>query len=1104
MSADLNLLFGMLALHNGFVSREQLLDALNAWMLHKDTPLGEIFRERGVVAEEDLRLLGGLVDRQIQLHGGAHKSLASLRVDPAARRDLEQLADADVKASLAATPRPETATVPPLSGAGVAGAERPVGEPRYRRLHFHARGGLGEVFVAVDEELNREVALKEIQAQFAEDADSRKRFVREAKITGSLEHPGVVPIYGLLSDGQGRPVYAMRFIKGKSLQDAIARFHAAEKPGRDPGERSLALRGLLARFVAVCNAVGYAHSRGIIHRDLKPANVMLGEYGETLLVDWGLARVLAQADPERTTPYSLLRLEDEDTATRLGQTLGTPAYMPPEQARGEHDRVSAASDVWALGATLYALLTGKAPYGGPDVMLKANVCEFPPPRQVNATVPRALAAVCLKAMASKIEDRYATARALAEEVEHWLADEPVAAYREPLRERARRWGRRNRTLVASAVVLLLASVVGLGVGLSAVGQERARTARQRDEALANLGRAERAEQEANENFEEARKAVDECFGLAKEDPLLQAENMSKVRKLLLQKTLPFYKSFVRRTPEDVQLLARQADYLLRVAEITARIDRKAESIASFEQARDIFERLIQAEPEVARHKAYLALTCNNLAFHQRDLGRRAEALTNFERARDIRQKLIQAYPEVNRYQADLALTYSDLGVLQYETGNQAESLGSFEKALGILQQLKKVKAEDLKYLEVLYLTNLRLGMLRASTGKPDEALECIARAREACLRISKALPENTWSQDALAGTYSREANVQRANGKPQEALKNYSRALDIQQRICKARPEVAEYQAGLAHTWTNLGALQSQVGKPEEALKSYEQARDIQLRLSKAHPEVTQYQADLAQALIYLGLLQSGTGKPQEALKSLDQARDIWLRLSQAHPEVTVYQAGLASAWNNLGNLQRETGKAEEALKSLNQAIPLLVAARQREPQNPTYRLYHRNAHRSRAETLGKLGRHRDAVADWDEALRLNTIPAHNVFLGFLRVAALARAGDHRRAMDEAEEIARGQPPSGSLLYNLACAAALSAAAVARDAGRPLPERDKQAEAWSLQAVDLLRRAAEAGYFDVPANRARLDKDDDLDFLRSRDDYAAFVRTLPPVAASGK
>src|SRR5262249_34546808 len=148
--------------------------------------------------------------------------------------------------------------------------------------------------------------------------------------------------------------------------------------------------------------VAYAHARGVIHRDLKPANVMLGEFGETLVVDWGLARVLGQPEGEQTTPRRPLRPADSGTVpTVLGQEVGTPAFMPPEQGGGEHDRVGAASDIFALGATLYALLTGRPPYEGQKALEKAKRCDFPPPWQVRRAVPKALEAVCLKAMAAR-------------------------------------------------------------------------------------------------------------------------------------------------------------------------------------------------------------------------------------------------------------------------------------------------------------------------------------------------------------------------------------------------------------------------------------------------------------------------------------------------------------------------------------------------------------------------------------------------------------------------------------------------------------------------------------------------------------------------------
>ena len=173
------------------------------------------------------------------------------------------------------------------------------GGQRFRILRPHARGGLGAVFVALDCELHREVVLKQILEKHADDPDSRQRFVAEAEITGGLEHPGVVPVYGLGTDAGGRPYYAMRFIKGDSLKEAIARFHADEARNNEPGRGSLELRKLLRRFTDVCNAIDYAHSRGVIHRDLKPANIIVGKHGETLVVDWGLAKAVGRADLAR-------------------------------------------------------------------------------------------------------------------------------------------------------------------------------------------------------------------------------------------------------------------------------------------------------------------------------------------------------------------------------------------------------------------------------------------------------------------------------------------------------------------------------------------------------------------------------------------------------------------------------------------------------------------------------------------------------------------------------------------------------------------------------------------------------------------------------------
>jgi serine/threonine-protein kinase len=380
------------------------------------------------------------------------------------------------------------ASPPPLTSVSIeATGQPPPGEgpaagTRYRALRFHARGGLGEVHVAYDVELDREVAVKRIRPERAGEDGSRRRFVREAEITAKLEHPGVVPVYGLAQGQADRPGYAMRLIRGESLQEAVDRFHAANRPGRDPGERGLALRHLLGHFVAACNTLAYAHSRGVVHRDVKPANIMLGKYGETLVVDWGLAKYMGEPEGQPVgasrdgspspAPAAARPGPDppafsaSDSPTVMGQALGTPGYMGPEQAAGDWDRVGPASDVYGLGATLYAVLTGKPPFAGRgavEVLRQVRGGQIVPPHRVKADVPHALEAVCLKAMALRPEDRYASALELAADVENWLADEPVTAYREPWAGRARRWARRHRALAAGGAAALVALLLAGGV-----------------------------------------------------------------------------------------------------------------------------------------------------------------------------------------------------------------------------------------------------------------------------------------------------------------------------------------------------------------------------------------------------------------------------------------------------------------------------------------------------------------------------------------------------------------------------------------------------------------------------------------------------------------
>jgi WD40 repeat protein/tRNA A-37 threonylcarbamoyl transferase component Bud32 len=333
---------------------------------------------------------------------------------------------------------------------------------RYRPLSFEDAGGQGAVFTAEDGEVGRTVALKLIRDPAARDDVARARFLLPAEVTGRLEHPGVVPVYGLGHDRKRWPFYAMRFVRGANLRDEILRHHAG---GGDSDARRASLRRLLRAVVAACETVAYAHARGMVHRDLKPANIMLGRYGETLVLDWGLAKRIGVPEP---APGDSLpetpAVAGRPIPSLAGVAKGTWAYMPPEQARGDTDAVGPASDVFGLGATLYAVLTGQAPYDGPDARVRARAGEFDPPRRVRRDVPRALDAVCRKAMAASSADRCATAKELDADVQRWLDGDPVTAWPEPLPVRAGRWARGHRTLLAAVAVAVSAAAAVVVAG----------------------------------------------------------------------------------------------------------------------------------------------------------------------------------------------------------------------------------------------------------------------------------------------------------------------------------------------------------------------------------------------------------------------------------------------------------------------------------------------------------------------------------------------------------------------------------------------------------------------------------------------------------------
>ena len=287
-----------------------------------------------------------------------------------------------------------------------------VGDPdfsstKYTFVKELARGGMGTVYLAEDRKLNRQVAIKVLNAPDVT-SDLRERMVREAQIIAGLEHPGIVPVHDVGTLPDGRIFYAMKFVRGSRLDEYVSR----GAPQRDR----------LRKFQAVCDAVAFAHAHGVIHRDLKPQNIMIGSFGEVLVLDWGVAKI--RDDAHSSVAYQ----------TMEGTVIGTRHYMSPEQARGEIDQLDERSDIYALGAVLYFLLHDQP-------------------------LSKAAKAICMKAMAPEKENRYSSASDLSADIGRLLDAEPVSAYRENALEKVGRWTSKNRFLVLLVLAYLLMRII---------------------------------------------------------------------------------------------------------------------------------------------------------------------------------------------------------------------------------------------------------------------------------------------------------------------------------------------------------------------------------------------------------------------------------------------------------------------------------------------------------------------------------------------------------------------------------------------------------------------------------------------------------------------
>jgi len=1032
-----DLLFGLLALQNGLIDQGALFAAFAAWTRDKSRPLADHLVALGHLDAARRAAVEAIAGVHVQALGGdIEKSLAVLAVGRSTRESLASAGGPDVEATLGhvGSAHPSTRDDdddPDRTGSVSVGSATSEGQ-RFRILRPHARGGLGAVFVALDSELDREVALKQILDDRADDPTSQIRFLMEAQITGGLEHPGIVPVYGLGAYGDGRPYYAMRFIRGDSLKEAIDQFHGGSKAGALPagptGLRDLALRKLLRRFMDVCNAIDYAHSRGVIHRDIKPANIIVGRHGETLVVDWGLAKPMGRVEPGTDSGERVLMPSSASGSaeTLPGSALGTPAYMSPEQAAGQLERLGPRSDVYSLGATLYCLLTGQPPFAGDvvDVIRAVQKGEFRPPRQLDASIDPALEAICLQAMVHKPDDRYASSRALADDLDRWMADEPVTAWREPLARRARRWARRNRTAVTAAAVALVAGVVGLSAVLAV--QTRAKA-----ELAASLNRetnANMALAASNAEITRSRAAVQARYDLAveaiktfhtgvSEDFLLKQEQFKEVRDRLLKSASDFYGKLGALLGKETDLDSRralwQANYEL--AELTGKVGKPEDALAAHRQvlsAREALAAEIPAEPKIkadvgrsltavagllrstgqtkeaeatyrkaetllaelgpttAAARATLANCRSRLGGLLYSMGRDDEALSVYRLARAEQEALAAAPGATAESQRDLATTIDGVAYLLADTGKSSEAEAEFRKEQALFQKLVDENPVVTQFRSALAGSHDYLGWMLHQMGKTSEADAEYRTAQAIHQKLADENPAVTQFRSALAVSNYLLGNLLAVTGKSLEAEAQYRKALAIQQKLADDNPAVTDFRNRLALSHNNLGNLLSSTDKSSEAEAEYRKALAIQQKLAGDNPAVTQFRGFLSASHANLGrLLMFNPGKSLEAGAEYRKALAIQQKLADDNPAVTQFREFLAESHGNLGNLLSNTGKSSEAEAEYRKALAIQQKLAADNPKVPEFRNNLASAHTNIADVVRSLGRLAEAHDGYERAI---------------------------------------------------------------------------------------------------------------------------------------